>query len=51
MSGTLYLVPNLLGLVPPADVLPTRTIEVARRLAHWVVETPKPARWGLATGR
>lgn len=44
MRGTLYLVPNLLGAVPPADVLPARTIAIARRLRHWVVETPKPAR-------
>ena len=42
--ATLYLVPNLLGAVAPAEVLPTRTIEVARRLEHWVVETPKAAR-------
>jgi len=44
MRGTLYLVPNLLGAVPPADVLPARTIAIARALRHWVVETPKPAR-------
>jgi 16S rRNA (cytidine1402-2'-O)-methyltransferase len=44
VTGTLYLVPNLLGLVPPADVLPARTLAVARTLAHWVVESPKPAR-------
>ncbi|MFO1413988.1 MAG: SAM-dependent methyltransferase [Burkholderiales bacterium] len=44
VTGTLYLVPNLLGAVPPADVLPARTLAVARSLAHWVVETPKPAR-------
>ena len=44
MNGALYLVPNLLGLVPPGDVLPARTIAIARDLAHWVVETPKPAR-------
>lgn len=44
MSGTLYLVPNLLGAVPPAQVLPAATIAVARALAHWIVETPKPAR-------
>ena len=44
MRGTLYLVPNLLGVVPPEDVLPARTIAVARSLRHWVVETPKPAR-------
>ncbi len=43
-SGTLYLVPNLLGVVPAADVLPERTMAVARRLTHWVVETEKPAR-------
>jgi 16S rRNA (cytidine1402-2'-O)-methyltransferase len=44
MRGTLYLVPNLLGALPPADVLPARTIAIARGLRHWVVETPKPAR-------
>lgn len=44
MSGTLYLVPNLLGLVPPDDVLPARTLSVARSLTHWIVETEKPAR-------
>lgn len=44
MAGTLYLVPNLLGVVPPADVLPARTLAVARSLAHWVVESGKPAR-------
>ena len=42
--GRLYLVPNLLGVVPPAEVLPERTIEVARALRHFVVETPKVAR-------
>jgi 16S rRNA (cytidine1402-2'-O)-methyltransferase len=49
VTGTLYLVPNLLGAVPPASVLPLRTIEIARRLAYWVVETPKPARAFLKT--
>ena len=44
MSGTLYLVPNLLGVAPPHDVLPERTIATARRLMHWAVETPKAAR-------
>jgi 16S rRNA (cytidine1402-2'-O)-methyltransferase len=42
--GRLYLVPNLLGVVPPAEVLPERTIAVARALRHLVVETPKAAR-------
>jgi len=44
MTGTLFLVPNLLGAVPPSSVLPARTIDVARKLEHWLVETPKPAR-------
>ena len=43
-SGRLYLVPNLLGLVPPEEALPARTIAIARGLRHWVVETPKSAR-------
>jgi len=43
-AGVLYLVPNLLGTVPPANVLPARTIDVARRLTHFAVETPKAAR-------
>ncbi len=44
MAGSLILVPNLLGVVPPSSVLPTHTIEVARTLTHWLVETPKTAR-------
>ncbi len=36
--------PNLLGAVEPASVLPARTLDVARRLRHFVVETPKAAR-------
>lgn len=42
--GTLYLVPNVLGLVPPETVLPAGTIAVARRLRQFVVENAKPAR-------
>jgi 16S rRNA (cytidine1402-2'-O)-methyltransferase len=49
MRGRLYLVPNLLGVVPPEAVLPQRTIDVARRLAYFVVETPKAARRFLKT--
>ena len=48
-SGTLYLVPNLLGVAAPSDVLPERTIAIARRLQHFVVETPKVARGFLKT--
>jgi 16S rRNA (cytidine1402-2'-O)-methyltransferase len=42
--GRLYVIPSLLGIVPPEAVLPRRTIDVARGLAHFVVETPKAAR-------
>ena len=49
MNGTLFLVPNLLGLVLPESVLPTGTIATARGLVHWVVETPKAARAFLKT--
>jgi 16S rRNA (cytidine1402-2'-O)-methyltransferase len=48
-AGTLYLVPNLLGVVPPSAALPRRTIDVARSLAHFVVETPRVARQFLKT--
>ena len=36
--------PNLLGVIAPERVLPAHTIEVARGLAHFVVENAKPAR-------
>jgi len=49
MSGRLFLVPNLLGIVPPEAVLPQRTLDVARAIEHWVVETPKAARAFLKT--
>jgi 16S rRNA (cytidine1402-2'-O)-methyltransferase len=44
MPGTLFVVPNLLGVVAPSAVLPARTLDAARSIAHWVVETPKAAR-------
>lgn len=44
MAGRLYLVPNLLGVVAPQDVLPARTIEVVRGLRHFVAENAKTAR-------
>lgn len=44
MAGRLYLVPNLLGVVPPENVLPQGTLAVARQLRHFVVENAKPAR-------
>jgi 16S rRNA (cytidine1402-2'-O)-methyltransferase len=42
--GRLFLVPNLLGIVSPDAVLPRKTIDIARGLRHFVVETPKVAR-------
>ena len=42
--GLLYVIPNTLGLVPPSSVLPLETLAVARRLTHFVAETPKVAR-------
>jgi 16S rRNA (cytidine1402-2'-O)-methyltransferase len=44
MPGTLYLIPNLLGMAAPEDVLPARTIAHAKRINHFIVETPKVAR-------
>ena len=42
--GRLYLIPSLLGPSEPQAVLPQRTLDIARRLTHFVVETPKDAR-------
>src|ERR1044071_3283701 len=44
MPGSLYLVPNLLGIVPAESVLPERTITIASRLRHFIVENAKPSR-------
>lgn len=49
MTGSLVLVPNLLGGVTPEAVLPAATLARAREITHWVVETPKPARAFLKT--
>ena len=49
MSGLVYLVPNLLGVAPPESALPARTLDIARSLRHWRVETPKAARAFLKT--
>ena len=48
-AGTVFLVPNLLGVAPPESALPARTLDVARSLRHWRVETPKAARAFLKT--
>ena len=48
-AGRLFLVPNLLGIVPPESVLPAHTIEIARGLRHVVAENAKLARAFLKT--
>lgn len=42
--GRLYLIPTLLAAMPLEAVLPQRTLDIARGLRHFVVETPKTAR-------
>jgi 16S rRNA (cytidine1402-2'-O)-methyltransferase len=44
MSGTLYLVPSLLGDAAPLESLPAASLAVLARLDHLVVETPKQTR-------
>lgn len=44
VCGVLYLIPNTLGEIPPADVLPAHTLETARKLDYFVVEHAKSAR-------
>ena len=48
-AGRLFLVPNLLGAVPPQNVLPAATIDIARSLRHFVAENAKVARAFLKT--
>ena len=48
-AGRLFLVPNLLGVVPPESVLPAHTIATARNLRHVVAENAKVARAFLKT--
>jgi 16S rRNA (cytidine1402-2'-O)-methyltransferase len=43
-TGTLYLVPVTLGGADAGMLLPPATLEVVRRLRHFVVENPKSAR-------
>ena len=43
-AGTLYVIPSTLGPAPPDTVVPLGTLRVARRLRHFVAETPKVAR-------
>ena len=42
--GKLYLVPNLLGATRPERVLPAGTLDIVRRLRHFVVENTRTSR-------
>lgn len=46
--GALYLIPCTLGDTPATQVLPQHTIDIARKLKHFVVEHPKTARQFLS---
>lgn len=50
-NGTLYLIPCTLGDTPVGQVLPQHTIDIARKLKHFVVEQPKTARQFLSALR
>lgn len=42
--GKLYLVPNLLGATRPEQVLPAGTLDLVKRLRHFVVENTRTSR-------
>jgi 16S rRNA (cytidine1402-2'-O)-methyltransferase len=42
--GKLYLVPNLLGATRPEHVLPQGTLDIVKRLKHFVVENTRTSR-------
>ena len=42
--GKLYLVPNLLGATKPEQVIPTGTLQIVKRLKHFVVENTRTSR-------
>ena len=42
--GKLYLVPNLLGATKPEQVIPAGTLEIVRKLKHFVVENTRTSR-------
>ena len=44
VPGTLYLVPNLLGATKPEQVLPAGTLDIVKRLKHFVVENTRTSR-------
>ena len=42
--GKLYLVPNLLGATRPEQVLPVGTLDIVKKLRHFVVENTRTSR-------
>ena len=42
--GKLYLVPNLLGATKPEQVIPAGTLNIVKRLKHFVVENTRTSR-------
>jgi 16S rRNA (cytidine1402-2'-O)-methyltransferase len=42
--GKLYLIPNLLGATKPEQVLPEGTLQIVKRLKHFVVENTRTTR-------
>ena len=42
--GKLYLVPNLLGATKPEHVIPAGTLDIVKRLRHFVVENTRTSR-------
>ena len=42
--GKLFLVPNLLGATKPEQVLPAGTLDIVKRLRHFVVENTRTSR-------
>ena len=42
--GKLYLVPNLLGATKPEQVLPSGTLDLVKKLKHFVVENTRTTR-------
>ena len=46
--GKLYLVPTFLGTTKPEQVLPAGTLEIVRKLKHFVVENTRTTRRNLS---
>ena len=46
--GKLYLVPTFLGATKPEQVLPAGTLEIVRKLKHFVVENTRTTRRNLS---